>query len=109
MLPKGPVPAPRPPGNPGSPLEDRYLDLILRVVDHKSVGQGILGKRREVGLSQQGLQSSKHLLLIGQTLGVCQRRLVKGLPIRVDGIIQSLREDQREEKQAGWQQEGSWV
>lgn len=86
-----------------------YLDLILRVVDHKSVGQGVLGERREVGLGQQGLQSSKHLLLIRQTLGVCQRRLVKGLPVGVDGVIQGLKEDRREEKQAGLQQEGSWV
>lgn len=36
-------------------LEDRYLDLILRVVDHESIGQGVLGERGEVGLGQQGL------------------------------------------------------
>lgn len=51
-------------------LEDRYLDLILRVVDHESIGQGVLGERGEVGLGQQGLQRQQHLLLIGQALGV---------------------------------------
>lgn len=57
--------APRLPGSSGSPLEDRHLDLILRVMDHQSVGQGVLRERGEVGLGQQGLQSPEHLLLIG--------------------------------------------
>lgn len=70
LPPKGPSCAPRSPGSVGS-LEDRYLDLILRVVDDQRVGQGVLGERGEVGLGQQGLQCQKHLLLIGQTLGVC--------------------------------------
>ena len=48
----------------------KYLDLILRVVDHQRVGQGVLRQRGEVGLGQQGLQSPKHLLLIRQTLGI---------------------------------------
>lgn len=30
--------APRLPGSSGPPLEDRHLDLILRVMDHQSVG-----------------------------------------------------------------------
>lgn len=70
-----------------SSLEDRYLDLILRVVDHEGIGQGVLGERGEVGLGQQGLQRQQHLLLIGQALGVRERRLVQGLPVRVDGVI----------------------
>lgn len=52
------------------PLQDKYLDLVLRVVDHQRVGQGVLRERGEVGLGQQGLQSSEHLLLVGQALGV---------------------------------------
>ena len=53
-------------------LEDKYLDLILRVMDHQSVGQGVLREWGEVGLGQQGLQGLKHFLLIGQTLRVCK-------------------------------------
>ena len=54
----------------GPPLEDGHLDLILRVVDHQSVGQSVLRQRGEIGLGQQGLQSLEHLLFVGQTLWV---------------------------------------
>lgn len=93
LLPKGSIPIPRPPRSSGSPLEDRHLDLILRVMDHQSVGQSVLGEWGEVSLGQQGLQGLKHLLLIGQTLGVRKRRLVEGLPVGVDGVIQGLRRE----------------
>lgn len=56
--------------------ESEYLDLILGVVDHQCIGQGVFGELGEVGLVQQGPQSPKHLLLIGQTLGVGERRFI---------------------------------
>lgn len=81
-----------------SPLGNRYLDQILRVMDHQSVGQGVLRELGEVGLGQQGLQSLKHLLLIGQTLGLGKRRLVKGVPVRIDRVIQGLRRESEQRK-----------
>lgn len=86
-LPQRPRPCPKASWECWFSPEDRYLDLILRVVDHESIGQGVLGEWGEVGLGQQGLQRQKHLLLIGQTLGVRERRLVQSLPVRVDGVI----------------------
>ena len=68
-------------------------------MDDKCVGQGIFRECREVGLGQQGLQSLEHIFLTGQTLGIRKGWLVQGLPVRVDGVIQGLRGDNRKDRE----------
>lgn len=68
------------------------------MMDHQCVGQSVLRERGEVGLGQQGFQSLEHLLLVAQTLGVRKRRLVEGLPVGVDGVIQGLKRESERRK-----------
>lgn len=49
-------------------------------------------------MGQQGFQSLEHLLLVAQTLGVRKRRLVEGLPVGVDGVIQGLKRESERRK-----------